>query len=306
MTLNIRSDAATVDHPIKVYYPFGGKMLMMHWYTDGDRGHVALAATEDKLCAIAKRVFEEHVSEVSVKYVCEIDIVAPSKRLLAAAAKHNDKDGVEEFHRELTIEMRLAMSAGKLLPEPFAACDDYAFSSDEERAYYTSQEEGDYYQDCHAGCVNCDMRVRLVGMTPRELYERYHARWRAAHPAKTYHVKGRPERVASRAGASSDDEILWFAGADFGHHNKGVYLMPIDYAQLDEDYRPAYISENVLFYFRMLRGLPKLEDKLTVMRNDVDEAESQRERSIEAARKAAAKREEMQQADKLVSFFKNG
>lgn len=304
MTLNIRTDAPTADHPIKVYYPFGGKMLMLHWYTDGDRGHVALAPTEDKLRAIARRVFEEHVSEVSIKSVCEIDIVAPSERLLVAAAMHNDKDRIEDFRRELTIEMRVAMDAGKTLPEPFAACDDYAFSSEEDRVGYTPDDDTrEYYLDHHVGCMNCDMRVRLIGMTPRELYEKHHDRWRAAHPVKTYHVKGRPERAASRANTATNNN-LWFAGADFGHHNKGVYLREIDYAELDSEYRPAYISENVLFYFQRLRGLPELDETLTSMRSDIDEAWARRERDKDALRAVSAEREKIRQADKVVSFFK--
>lgn len=290
------------DSSLRVYYPGGGKLLLLHWWTYDERGHVVLAPTERDLQAIAKRVFDEH-TDAEIRAYCEIDVVAPSARLCALAVAHTLRENIESFHLEVLLPMREALSEGKELPAPFARCASYEPYEPEENP---SPEHEEWLRSTHYGCRNCRETVQLVGMTPAELYARYHAAWRETHPVREHNDR---KRVVSRAPAALDDEPLWAACADFGHHASGIVLGAID---LDEDpsctingqpssSRPAALSDRVLFFFR--RGVDRDPGIFQAMLDQAKVAAEKRQTDWSDEQGAERERETRERIDGTIAFF---
>jgi hypothetical protein len=276
---------------VRVFYPGGGRRFMLHWWTYDERGHLVLAPTESGLQAVAARVFQKH-PDAEIKAFAEIDIVGPSAHHCALAELHDARDRIATFHHELVWRLREAVTAGRDLPAPFAVCTNYEPEEEDEGV-------GDeaWARETHNGCRHCKERIRLVGLTPSDLYAQYHAAWYAANPSRAHEDR---RLVPSRAPAADNHEPLWYASADFGHHSGGVVLHE---AKLDEAevYRPSCLSDRVMFFFRRLRDLDS-----SAMQKALDDASATRKRRHEARERERVEeheREERRRIDSTLGFF---
>jgi hypothetical protein len=230
--------------PFEVYNPSAGRTFMLHWWTEHDRGHVAFASTRQALLDVARGVFEMEPN-AKTKAILEIEFVAPSDRMNQIAAKYDYQDRVESLFHDFMSRITEAASAGLAVPPPFYVCEKY---EPEEEA----KEDDDWMEDCHYSCTNCTSKIRLVGMTKEDLYVNFYDDWSATKPHENYPKrKGQPSRVVSCARKASDDEPLWYARANFGHHQGGVELHEVSLADVEED-RPSCLVESTLFFFRLL------------------------------------------------------
>ena len=185
--------------PLPVYYPDGGRLLLMRWWTDADRGHVVLARSESAMRLVAQRVFRCH-PDASLREYLEVEIVAPSLRLCALAAEHTQRERIENFRTEMTWRMREACEAGRTLPTPFSVCGVY---EPEEEEKPSSEEAGEWARRTHYGCRHCKDGI-VLAISAKELHGRFAAAWQARQPTVGFeHARG---LVASRARVADEWE----------------------------------------------------------------------------------------------------
>lgn len=278
------------DELLKVYYPLGGHRYLLQWWTQHDRGHVVLAPTAVGLCQVAERVFDEEPF-AEIKAFLEIEIVAPSRRINILAAKHDHEERVGLFHMEIVCHLRDAVEAGKMLPSPFVLCTEW--DPDE------SVDVDDWARERHYGCQNCRDTIRLVGMTTSAFYDRYQGAWYKKNPKKEFVD---PKRMPSRAHPADSDEPLWYAHADFGHHAGGVSLSEVDPEEYASSYRPTFLSERVMFFFKKLRDLDpwSLQEVLSKKKVAIVKEREFEEKERIAKRKS----EEREKIAEVIAFFK--
>src|SRR5277367_1385392 len=237
--------AMTPDH-LHVYYPFGGRVLLLHWYTYEDRGHVVLAKSQRALRATAMTVFTENPN-AEIKALCEIDVVAPSNRLEKIVTESVRLENIRSFHLEVSFCLDSVLEAGLALPFPFAECTEYKPSDDFDADEWATKR--------HYQCENCEARIRLEEFSPEAFYNRYAEAWRVLYPQQTHRD---PRRGPSRAARASDDDELWFAEAMFGHHSSGVELKPINLDEIKES-AGMFFSDRAMFFFKRVRELDSVE-----------------------------------------------
>lgn len=278
-----------------VWNHMSGRWLVLHWWTDDERGHLVFAKNEKSLRHLASAVFSKH-TDAEVRAVLHIELVAPSDKMVALAREHDEIEKADTFFFEVTSQLRMILEAGKPLPPPFAICDRYV-SSDPDEEPTASNVEG------HYDCVNCEYSF-VLGMTKRELYARYHERWnKIFHKPQRPFKPSRPEpkRVESRAPKAADDEPLWFALANFGHHAGGVELHEVDLS--DPSYRPRCLSSEALFFFRLLDTDDLLMEELAAKVKDAADREREVCERRDAERKRAREAEEAQRIEQVIAFF---
>jgi hypothetical protein len=226
--------------PLLVHYPGGGTLRLLHWWTDDERGHVILAKADAGIHAALRLKLEDH-SDMQVRAYCEVEIVGPSAKLQSLHALYEVHERVYSFHGEVIAHLREVLKAGRPLPPPFTRCTTYESEDD-------SIGHDEWSRETHYGCRHCRESIRLVAMTSGQLYDRYHEGWRQLRP--TSEPRDR-KRVVSRAAPAIDDEPLWYACAEFGHHRSGIVLGEVAAVHRDEEYgRPSYLSDQLLFFFR--------------------------------------------------------
>jgi len=277
-----------MNDAIKVYYPFGGKRLLLQWYTYDDRGHVVLSETKSGLHAVAERVFDENPN-AEIKAMCEINVVGPSKLLNKLAAKASAAERVSVFYEEINCYLIEAVKDEVALPSPFALCTKYEPSED--------VVSDDWATESHYNCKNCKSRIKLIGTTPDALYEKFHETWRVLHPAPV-HID--PKRVTSRAAPAKDDASLWYAYANFGHHAKGVELFEVKLEDA-ECYRPGYFSNDLMFFFERIRDLDA--KPLQALLNKKKKAAKKQQAEREKARGREYEQERRDRINKVLSLF---
>ena len=282
--------------PFEVYNPSAGRTFMLHWWTEHDRGHVAFASTPQALLDVAKGVFKKEPS-AKTKAILEIEFVAPSDRMNEIAAKYDQQDRVESLFHDFMSRMTEAASAGLAVPPPFYVCEKYEPEQE-------AEEDGDWMEDCHYSCINCTSKIRLVGMTKEDLYENFYDDWSATNPRENYSKKkGQPSRVVSNAEKASDSEPLWYARANFGHHQGGVELHEVDLTGCESD-RPSCLIERTLFFFRLL---DPVDSTLTQQVSAISEAawlaDQQDEKNREDKQRKVIKNERFTRIAVALDFF---
>lgn len=277
---------------LKVYYPYGGRHFLLHWWTYNERGHIVLAKTEDHVLDIAIRVFEKH-PDAEIKSYLEAEIVGPSKLYGTQAEAFALRDRIENFRVEILCGLHNVLEAGKSLPPQFEACETYEPEDEQER--------DEWVQRTHYSCKNCFEKIKMPGMTKEQLYEKYSEAWRKAFPRDRYVDQG---LVLSQAEVAKDDEELYFANTAFGHHSSGIELNKIDHEKIDPkiDYRPSYLSGNAIFFFRKIRDVDSkgLQELLDQQKKMVEERKEKQEKS----RISKREREEQEKIEAVLAFFK--
>lgn len=273
--------------PLKVYYPLGGKHFLLNWYTDYDRGHVLLARSE----AAIKNAFDRHVlDEVpEVKAYCEIEIVAPSKKMCREAAERAYHADVDNFMNQVTWRLREVLKKHGALPF-FAPCN--KFESETSHLHGDGDDaHEDRELDEHYDCKNCTEGIRLVGLTKEEFFDRHAERW--VLEMDDFRGYEDPKRLVSLAEQAGDDEVLYMALGDYGHHQNGIYLST----------EPGWRREDVLFYYRLVRDLDKSSYVAQV--DALIEKRRQEEEKKTSEHREEASTEHDQEIEKTLAFFRN-
>ncbi len=201
--------------PLKVYNPIAGRWFILHWWTDHDRGHLTFAKTVDELRTSARSVFTKE-PYAECKGIYEIEMVGPSEKMHRLSDKHDRIQTVDTFYYEIANRVGEVIKSGKKPPPPFEVCKVFEPKDEEDQA------KDEWAGERHYDCKNCDMKLKM-GMTRDELYTKYAERWQKANPPYKHKPSPKvPQRSLSLAPPAADDEKLWFAYGNFGHHAGGV------------------------------------------------------------------------------------
>ena len=230
--------------PLKVFYPHGGYLVMLHWWTYDERGHLIMAPTIPGVVKTAKTVFAKH-DDAEIRDYCAIEVVGPSEEMVREARRFDMREEIDTFHHVMISRVRDLLKAGRPLPPPFEVCKTYRPDAPEDDD--SDDYKNEWAVESHYGCRDCKDKIRLVGLTPAELHEKFYKAWEAAHPSPSY---SNPKLVPSRARPAVDRAPLWYAEASFGDHHAGISLAKVDYNEFDSNMRPSFLEDRVLFFFR--------------------------------------------------------
>lgn len=276
---------------LPVYYPYGGKRFLLHWWTYNDRGHIILAKNEGRVRDIAIRVFERY-SYAEIRDYMKIEVVAPPKLYSVQAEAFALRDRIDNFHVEILCRLREVIEAKKTLPSPFEVCTSYEPEYEQERDEWTDR--------AHYSCKNCFETIKTPGLTKTQLYAKYSEAWQKLYPPHDYVDK---RLVTSQAEVAKDDEELYFANSAFGHHSAGIELNKIERDTIDPkiDYRPSYLSGTALFFFRKIRDVDskELQELLDQQQKIAAERTKNQEKSLVAERK----KDEQANIEATLAFF---
>jgi hypothetical protein len=269
-----------------VYYPFGGTKFLLNWWTQYDRGHLAIAASETSLQGVARRIFQENPG-ARIDALCEAEILAPPLQLCEVAAQEARESAVREFLNNVGYGLKKLLGAGHQLPSFFAVCEEYIPEE--------GVENNEWARDSHYECTNCTQGFRLLGMVPDEFYDTYHDRWeREVDNRPKYHPNPKhlqPTRSAARR--AGDDEVIQAVVGDYGHHSAAVYFT--------EPGRVGPYTLPVLFYFKHLRDLDRTP-YTRMLEKAKAEVAAARKRD-EVARYMERKRAADEEINTLLAFF---
>lgn len=276
---------------MKVFFPNGGKFLMFNWWSYNEGSHIILAHNEASMNSTALRIFNEY-NEVEIKEYCEIEIVGPPIKFSQAAADFDRQQHINIFHMNISYRLSQAVELGLTLPPMFKVCDTYEFKYDDD---YISNEVDEYHTYC-----KCIEKIRLVNLTPEELFNKYHETWYEL-TGYDYYYDDNPKHIISKAIPATDCESLWFAAARFGDHSDGILIQKVHLDDEDNVNRPSYLSNNVMFFFRKVQELDK-----TLLQAGIDKIKAldkARQKLEEKSRRDKRKKENLSEAKEVIDFF---
>lgn len=279
----------------EVYNPSAGRWLILHWWTDHERGHLAFARTQAGLLRTAAIILREE-PHATMKEVLEIEMVAPSDAMVELAARHDRWDAIEDFCRFIVSRLTEAREAGQALPPPFSLCDSYESENPD--------EDQEWAKERHYDCKHCMDGLRL-SMSKEDFFDRYSSEWERTFPPRSRHVdKRQPVRKPSKAMKAFPGEKLWYARSDFGHHRNGIVLEEVILLE-SEEHRPACLTGSTLFFFRILENRTDIWAGELVAMSDAallrfEEEKAKRDAEFHRSRE----NESSLRVSEVVSFFK--
>lgn len=269
-----------MNHPLKVINSDAGIRYLLQWWSHGEQNQVIVAASERALYPVFRHVCDEN-SDARVEQVLEVELVAPSDVMCRRAEEHQRAEEVKDFLDEVSFRIKELAEEGHPLPVQFKRCElwvpDYLDEGEE------IPPPDSYRTEWHPDCRNCTAGFSLVDHTPESFYQKYQENWRLIHPVKE---RIDPKLVYSTAVKANDDESIWVARPDFGHHCHGVSLY-----QLEPGRQPY---EAVLFYFRWRREIDK-----TPFEQMIVEANELRKRHSEAKQETRDLKRNAEKADSI-------
>lgn len=269
---------------VKVYYPMGGKMFLLNWWTYNERGHIILAKTEKSLHEAARMVCKKHIFEI--KNMFEIDIVAPPQRLNVLVDKLSLDSRIFRFNRMMIEKVKNAFKKGEPLPVLFSTCKKY-------EPDFEVDPKDDWSVESHNQCKHCIYGLKC-SLNSEEFYNKYYDRWQVLYPERAFPLP--KNLVESKASIASNIESLWYADANFGHHSTGATIEELDYANASE-----HMSSRSLFFFRKIRELDQTEltdfiEKRKENLLKIREEQTKRQRE-------AYKNKDVKDVEEIISFF---
>ncbi len=270
-----------MDHPLKVYYPYGGKHIITLWWTHNEQNHIAIARSQSAMDIMIRRFMDKY-EDCTVKESYEVEIVAPSVKLCIVATDNKLQQEIDNFSNVVAETMFQVWKSGYKLPSLFSLCTKWEYKYPD--STYQSSEEDDVEHFC---CKNCHRRIRLTSLTPDQLYNIYHDRWAETDSRKSFNDKS----LYSNAEPAGDDEEIWGAYPDFGHHNYGITLSEV---RIDN-------TEPILFYFRKLNTLSILEYQK--LQEEKKKQKIEARKLWEKKRMASIKEAENRMIEKVLSIF---
>lgn len=223
---------------------------MCRWWTHNEQQQVIVAPTERAVASIWKSAYKEY-SDAEAKGLYEVELVAPSKLMCSKAVTYEREADIKSFMNDACGSVSEALKLGLPLPPQFTKCPGFVRNDDEDDSPPESTE-----LKYHFNCRNCTHGIALVGLTPEQFYDKFHAAWDAANPPQG-RTPGKYKAVYSTADPAADDESIWEASCDgFGHHRSGVDLGRLKMGEPPwHDATPWGFFHPVLFYFRMRREM---------------------------------------------------
>lgn len=242
-----------MKHPLKVIYPYGGIHYLLHWWTYNDRGHLALAKSLSTLEQTAGVIFRDH-PDAEIKNLLKIKIVAPSNASCKKALKIAKNDLIDSFMTSVLYRIRDYFETTGTVPSLFCECTIW------ENKYNFTIELDEDEARTHSSCKFCNgTKIKLAKLIPTQFYKKYLSEWEKHFPSQSYTDK---KSVYSLAEQAKDNQILWGANPNFGHHSSGL-----DIQKLDKD-----DTRLVQFYFVKLKTLDatKLQSMLAYINEEID------------------------------------
>lgn len=227
-----------MNHPLKVFYPLGGKHIITLWWTHDEQNQVAISRNQKSMDAMIHHIICKH-EDCKIKQSYEVEIVAPSKYLCDLATAHQLQKNVKLFFEMVAAQMRKAIKANYKIPPIFSKCHKW------ESAY---DEQGQYEKDDphHYSCRNCEQKITLSSLSKEEFYHLFHREWNKWFEHKW---SDNPKEVYSLAEMAKDDDVLWGAYSNNGYHCRGVVLSEV----IPDN------TKTILFYYRNPISLSVLE-----------------------------------------------
>jgi len=226
-------------HPLKVYYPHGGRHFIAVWWTHNEQNQIVVAKSLSAIDQTINNLIKEN-SDFEIKEILEVDIVSPPTKLCDLAKKEIKKRLADEFFQSVTYYIYNMVEDKVEIPEIFKICNKWKPT----RKYANKKDDPNHYE-----CSNCFRKISLKNLSIEEFYDKYHSGWNELLKIPIY--KDYDDKSCySRAKNANSKMELWSACPHFGHHCKGVQLRLVDQTP-DE-----YIDTNsVLFYFHKIKEI---------------------------------------------------
>lgn len=245
------------DHPLKVFYPYGGRHFIAVWWTHDEQNQIVVAKSLNALDKTLNIAIENN-SDIELKEMWEVEIVAPPDKLCQIAKAEARKIEVNDFFRSIVGYLNELLENEIPIPEMFKVCDRW------ENDDLSMKEENDEH---HWNCKNCVEKFSLKSLTLDEFYDKYNSNWNAMHNVPKY---AESKALYGLAGTANENDELWCAEPQFGHHCNGTSLSIV--SQDPEDY---INTSSVLFYFHKIKEVDcsKYNQTIDEIKNKIKEKE---------------------------------
>lgn len=296
----------TIDsHPLKVYYPFGGRHFILRWYNYNRQHSIILARSVEQIQLILSTILDKNF-DILIKEGYEINIVAPPISLCEKATILANRELVNQFMREVCFFMKNnVMDKNQQMPSLFMPCNSWSpkkyFYTDDngsEVEYISNNYEED--DPDHYDCANCELCVKVIGITPDELYDEYHDSWNKTYDTinprtiiSNNNQKIYPKAMYSKALTALSEEDLMFANTDFGPHRNGVCLDKVCPKNIDD----------ILFYFYPVSEIDTT--KFVDMAAQAYSEEKKRSSENKFSLQKEKQKKEQNLTEKLIALFDN-
>jgi hypothetical protein len=263
-----------------VYYPFGGTKKVLRYKTHNEGAQLILADSDEKIKSIAISALNKYENELSsFKFLnCfDIEFVSPPNWFIEKYEKFKKEEEIKSFLQTVCYEIYECVKNGMNLPSQFQLC-------------YLEQD-GEYHWNCEDEFGNniCYAGIKTIS-SQEEFYNKYYENWIKKFPEKKYVD---PKLKISQAIQAKENDEIWMASTNFGHHCPGV-----EFKQLDMK-NPFF--KNVLFYFKKINEL-SLND-FDKMRDDFEKNIENKKLEKSKAFKERKQLEEKRKIDLILSVF---
>lgn len=276
-------------HPLKVYFPHGGKHFIAVWWTHDEQNQIVVAKSMPALEKTLNIAISKN-SDFEIKEILEVDIVSPPDELCEVAKKEARKRLVNEFFQTITYYIDDMIENKIQIPEIFKICDKWKST----RKDTNKKNDPNHYE-----CGNCFRKISLKNLSVEEFYEKYHLGWDNLLKVpfnKKFEISDDGDFFSRAKNANSKME-LWSACPHFGHHCKGVELRFVDQNPNDE-----YINTNsVLFYFHKIKEINN--SKYQEIIKNIKDKEIKKEKLSKEQFQKNRQKENEEKFQKIKDFF---
>lgn len=256
-----------MNHPCKVYYPYGGHHYLVQWWTHNLQSMMILSRSKSALDQTVQKAIHHfgEKDEIQIREGIEIDIVGPSENLIKKSTERARKQEIHNFVINVLCQVSSELRLNRALPPIFSQC---------------SARNHDY-----CGDDVCILGLSL-NISKEDLYDKYHTAWNETVGLRPYVCK---KEQYSRARQASNEERIWFAS------NKG-FSSGVEVFQVEVDCEP---TSPVNFYFVKLNELD-----ITEYQKQVSSLEEEKKKKREQQRERFQKRAESQHSEMLDKIWK--
>lgn len=278
------------DHPLKVYYPHGGKHFIAAWWTHDEQHQIIVAKSLSSLEKTLNVAIDRN-SDFEVKEILEVEIVAPPEDFCQTKKEKLRKTQVEEFFRDVVYSFcyqPFCYQPGikDLLPEVFRPCSRW-------KKPYKGSDSSSLTDPKHHNCGNCVDGIKLRLLSKEEFYEKYHEQYEKTVRFNRTFVD--TKALYSKASPAVDLNDLWLVSTEFGHHSYGARLMRVKETK-------NYDMYEFLFYFYKRNEIDISKYQLLSEKLKEENKKLQEEASRKSREKY--KKEESEKLQKILDIFK--
>ena len=271
-----------MNHPLKVYFPHGGKHFIAQFWTHDEQNQIVVAKSLSALDRTLNLLIEKDY-DLQVKEIFEVDFVSPPKSLCELAKVEARKIQVEEFYKLITFYVKELVDNKKQLPGIFKICTKWKPVGND-----VSKDDKDH----HYYCKNCYEKIALKNLSFEEFYEKYHLTWDSTFNNRKQFVDERA--VYSRAKPAYQNE-LWFVNPNFGHHSSGATI------RLVEDPTVYVNTSPVLFYFHKIKEIDN--SKYVDLLKEIKQKQKEKDKRSRDTFAENVKKEKEEKYQKILKIF---